>query len=404
MESRKTRSAAKPTLTITPVPLKRMKTLSIPSIELAKLKASKPMLVIPQPVLQSHDCFDETIRMAQIESNAYMALGVKEEPLEEYSDYGLSCEQPDTSCTQEFSNFQATSNQLGEPYVEIEGRRLTRSAIRRQMGSLETNQNEDANNNSSNISSRPKKRTSKSSQKGKDSLPEFRPIVLSVCSLAPGYTAEGTPLASGSSNSSSDTFPTLNNNNRESFEGNNNEEKDIFKQADKPVEPEPAIVMEKDSIIEQTSTILEKTLDSKTSKRTEKVQTKKTTPARVSKGPNKKKSEVFENPIDDTPSNSSESENEKQISPIKRKLRERKSLTSSPLKEPNERRAEQAVTQKPVEKEITDEEVEDDDDALAKVHDPDSDNYEPETSSEEESEEEAEVEEEPSTTRTRVTK
>lgn len=378
MESRKTRSASKPTLTITPVPQKRVKTVSIPALDLAKLKVAKPMLVIPQPVLQSHDCLDETIGMAQIESNAYIALGVKEEPLEEYSEYGLSCEQTDNNDYQ-----TEVCTQMSEPYVEIEGRRMTRSAIRRQIGSFETTHSEDSNNNSS----KPKKRASKPKRE-KEMMPEFRPIVLSVCSLAPGYSPEGSPLEKDSSKSSLEasteeqTTP-LNNNNKQSFEGNNNEENtDVETQTEKPKTSEN--VMEKEFTNDQTSVPTERTEDSpKKANGRSKVLS-------ATKEAKKKRSEKI---IDDTPSNSSECESEKPSTPIKRKLRERKSITPATKADETEPQEEAE------EKEAIDDEIEEEEDEYAEAHDPDSDNFEPETSSEEESEEE-QAEEEPSTTRT----
>jgi len=52
-----------------------------PNHELAKA-VSQPMLVIPQPVLRSHECLDESVRLAMVNQGTYIALSIKEEPFE----------------------------------------------------------------------------------------------------------------------------------------------------------------------------------------------------------------------------------------------------------------------------------------------------------------------------------
>jgi len=43
---------------------------------------SQPILVIPQPVLRSHECLDESVRLAMVNQGTYIALSIKEEPFE----------------------------------------------------------------------------------------------------------------------------------------------------------------------------------------------------------------------------------------------------------------------------------------------------------------------------------
>lgn len=159
-----------------------VKSTRVPSHELAKLKASKPMLVIPQPVLRIHECLDDNIRMAQVESNAYIALGIKEEPIdEEYDDQGRYYEDADfTPSTFDADGFYDEDACYDE---EIEGKRTTRSSKRRRLAGLaEPNYNEDDNNNSK--KSAKNKRSSKGKKTLKSPHKEFHPVVLSVESLA----------------------------------------------------------------------------------------------------------------------------------------------------------------------------------------------------------------------------
>ena len=58
--------------------MKLVKATRLSAIDVARA-VSKPMLVIPQPILEIHKCLTN-VRMAQVESNAYIALGIKEEP------------------------------------------------------------------------------------------------------------------------------------------------------------------------------------------------------------------------------------------------------------------------------------------------------------------------------------
>lgn len=158
----------------------------VPSHELAKLKASKPMLVIPQPVLRIHECLDENVRMAQVESNAYIALGIKEEPIdEEYDADGRHYEDADFTPTGNFDDGVHYNDEtcFEENAEEIEGMRTTRASKRKRLAGLikpSATFGEDDNNNS-------KKTSKKQTSKGKKSFspPEFHPIVLSVESLAP---------------------------------------------------------------------------------------------------------------------------------------------------------------------------------------------------------------------------
>ena len=165
-----------------------VKSTRVPVHELAKLKASKPMLVIPQPVLRIHECLDENVRMAQVESNAYIALGIKEEPIdEEYDDEGRYYEEADFTPMGSFTENFNDQDSFLEDTEENNERRTTRASKRRRLEGLDHNiNNEDGNNNS-------KKPNKKRSSKGKNSNQEFRPIVLSVQSLAP--TENQTPMS-----------------------------------------------------------------------------------------------------------------------------------------------------------------------------------------------------------------
>lgn len=168
-----------------------VKSTRVPSHELAKLKASKPMLVIPQPVLRIHKCLDDNVRMAQIESNAYIALGIKEEPIdEEYDAEGRYYEDAEFNNTMESLGIESSLNQEEEEeFQEVEGMRTTRASKKKRLSGFtdpEPKQtNQDDNNN--------KKKTGRNKitkEKPKNSVnnpdPEaFCPIVLRVESLAP---------------------------------------------------------------------------------------------------------------------------------------------------------------------------------------------------------------------------
>lgn len=185
MEPRRTRSSYLGPASRTRNKNTRMvKSTRVPSHELAKLKTSKPMLVIPQPVLRIHECLDDNVRMAQIESNAYVALGIKEEPIdEEYDDEGRYYEDADFTsyyATEDYFHHDAPTQEEAEEMGEM---RTTRASKRRQLAGLENNNIEDDNNNSNNTSAR--KRSSRSKKTVESPQPEFRPIVLSVESLAP---------------------------------------------------------------------------------------------------------------------------------------------------------------------------------------------------------------------------
>jgi hypothetical protein len=123
--------------------------------------------------------------MAQVESNAYIALGIKEEPIdEEYDAEGRHYEDVNFSTMESFSSERsyAKDNQYEEP--ELEGVRTTRVSKRRKLAGLIENviNKEDNNNNNSKKSN---KRKPQREKKG-GVYHEFRPIVLNVRSLAPG--------------------------------------------------------------------------------------------------------------------------------------------------------------------------------------------------------------------------
>lgn len=183
MEPRRTRSSYLSPPLRSGRSTRMVKSTRVPSHELAKLKASKPMLVIPQPVLRIHECLDENVRMAQVESNAYIALGIKEEPIdEEYDDEGRHYE--DADFTPSF-DAQALDNEDGrcDETEETEGKRTTRSSKRRRLAGLTESpfNDEDDNNNSKKPA---KKRTSKG-KKTRNPHKDFHPVVLRVESLAP---------------------------------------------------------------------------------------------------------------------------------------------------------------------------------------------------------------------------
>lgn len=226
MEPRRTRSSFIPLPLRPGVTTRMVKSTCVPSHELAKLKASKPMLVIPQPVLRIHECLDDNVRMAQVESNAYIALGIKEEPIdEEYDAEGRYYEDVNFSTMESFSSERsyAEGNQYKEP--ELEGVRTTRASKRRRLAGLIENiiNKEDDNNNSSKISNKRKPRRGKKSELNQ----EFRPIVLNVRSLAPGEPESQNSTCSDDVNlqslllvQSQKSIPS------EAIEGNNNIEKE----------------------------------------------------------------------------------------------------------------------------------------------------------------------------------
>ncbi len=221
-----------------------VKSTRVPSHELAKLKTSKPMLVIPQPVLRIHECLDENVRMAQVESNAYIALGIKEEPIdEEYDAEGRHYEEADFTAGS-FSESFVNQDSFHDETEETEGRRTTRASKRRRLAGLDEQavNNEDDNNNS-------KKASKKRASKGKRSIspnPEFRPIVLSVHSLAPAEAQ--TPISDAD-------LPNLLSaqTEKQPAEGNNNNEKVVL--SDNCV-PDPKTLIESQQEI--TTTLQEK--------------------------------------------------------------------------------------------------------------------------------------------------
>lgn len=211
-----------------------VKSTRVPSHELAKLKTSKPMLVIPQPVLRIHECLDENVRMAQVESNAYIALGIKEEPIdEEYDAEGRHYEEADFT-PGSFSESFVNQDSLHDETEETEGRRTTRASKRRRLAGLDEQaiNNEDDNNNS-------KKTNKKRASRGKRSIspnPEFRPIVLSVHSLAPAEAQ--TPISDAD-------LPNLLSaqTEKQQAEGNNNNEKGVVIPSENGV-PDPKTLIE----------------------------------------------------------------------------------------------------------------------------------------------------------------
>jgi hypothetical protein len=219
-----------------------VKSTRVPSHELAKLKASKPMLVIPQPVLRIHECLDDNVRMAQVESNAYIALGIKEEPIdEEYDAEGRHYEDANFGPMESYEDFYNQDNEYEE---EIEGVRTTRASKRRRLAGLTENtvNKEDDNNNSN------KKTNKKRSSKGKKSElnPGFHPIVLSVQSLAlPSKVQVPTVDSSDANPNVFSAQSVVETNSAESVEGNNNVEKRFvtFSENDTPEEQKSPTIM-----------------------------------------------------------------------------------------------------------------------------------------------------------------
>lgn len=143
-----------------------------PNHELAKA-VSQPMLVIPQPVLRSHECLDESVRLAMVNQGAYVALGIKEEPFEfEYDEESYV----DDDLSSRFDPDESVQE------THQEGRRTTRSVQRKRlMGLVE----DDANNNMKQPKKRaPRRKKTKTTEEVSPSV-EFNPIVVSTYSMAP---------------------------------------------------------------------------------------------------------------------------------------------------------------------------------------------------------------------------
>jgi len=112
------------------------------AVELAKA-VSQPMLVIPQPILHTHK-FLTNVRMAQIESNSYIALGIKEEPVD-YEEESNNGEQYD---------FESELGCDDGDDETVSGRVRTRqqySKMKQQELVKEKMNFDDANNNESNL-------------------------------------------------------------------------------------------------------------------------------------------------------------------------------------------------------------------------------------------------------------
>lgn len=143
------------------------------------------MLVIPQPVLRIHECLDESVRMARVEPNAYVALGIKEEPID--IEYEEEIRNYDGQLVSSF-NTDGSQEPLEDGYQdEIEGMRTTRSVKRKRLLGLATGSQDDANNNKK----QPKKRTSRAKKTQPEASSDgFNPIVVSTYSMAPTSTGE----------------------------------------------------------------------------------------------------------------------------------------------------------------------------------------------------------------------
>ena len=116
--------------------MKRVKARQLSAFELAKV-VSKPMLVIPQPILHTHECL-ANVRMTRVESNAYVALGIKEEPIDEEE-----CER-DGNIVEVWN--RETINEHGCPENK-EDRVRTRQQIKQLELVKKRTSSEDANNN-----------------------------------------------------------------------------------------------------------------------------------------------------------------------------------------------------------------------------------------------------------------
>ena len=234
MEPRRTRSSLiSPSLK--PLRNTRMvKSTRVPTHELAKLKASKPMLVIPQPVLRIHECLDDNVRMAQVESNAYIALGIKEEPIdEEYDAEGRHYEEANFAPMESLTTEEFYNQDNGYEEMEgIEGMRTTRASKRRMAGLIENTVNKEDDNNNSNK----KTNKRKSSKEKKDEVNSgFHPIVLSVESLAVPREVQVTTIDNPDLNPSISSTPSVvETNSVEAAEGNNNIEKQFVSENDIP--------------------------------------------------------------------------------------------------------------------------------------------------------------------------
>ena len=148
-----------------------------PNHELAKA-VSQPMLVIPQPVLRSHECLDESVRLAMVNQGAYIALGIKEEPFEFEYDEESYLEDDLSSRFDPDESVQETHQ---------EGRRTTRSVQRKRLMGLV---GDDANNNLKQPKKRaPRRKKAKTTEEVLPSI-EFNPIVVSTYSMAPNVSED----------------------------------------------------------------------------------------------------------------------------------------------------------------------------------------------------------------------
>ena len=102
------------------------------------VRGSKPMLMIPQPVLRSHG-LDTNMRMTRLESNAFVALGIKEEP-EDVVEFQDPVSQIETDF-----NFNTPENPEGEKTSKHD--LIRRSRKRKTTKTTDSPEAEDANNN-----------------------------------------------------------------------------------------------------------------------------------------------------------------------------------------------------------------------------------------------------------------
>ena len=153
---------------------------------------SQPMLVIPQPVLRSHECLDEHVRMARVEPNAYIALGIKEEPIDQDDDgFYVNYHQLDEEELADESGRSSTQQQSEQHNFEEEEEeeshvtmRTTRALQRKRLMGLQ----DDANNNSKKQPAKRKRapRAKKTSLEPVEAPNDgFNPIVISTYSMAP---------------------------------------------------------------------------------------------------------------------------------------------------------------------------------------------------------------------------
>ena len=117
--------------------MKIVKARQLSAFELAKV-VSKPMLVIPQPILHTHECLTN-VRMTRVEPNAYVALGIKEEPIDEEE-----CERDSNNVDlwNEESNYEDSCSESKEYRVRTR-QQIKQLELVKKRASLE-----DANNNS----------------------------------------------------------------------------------------------------------------------------------------------------------------------------------------------------------------------------------------------------------------